>query len=150
MAKIAYKDWLGWVTYHWEKYYEDFLDQEKFVDNLADVLCLSTLVRNELKKNIKPNGNASQYDKDKLPLFDALLKSYVSNDENSYNIVSDLRKVLDDKQFNDLATKITLANKVIKSIDLKTKISVMELQDCRFELLDDNDSWDITLPPEIK
>lgn len=150
MAKIAYKDWFGWVTYHWEKYYEDFLDQDQFVDNLADVLCLSTLVRNELKKNIKPNGNASQYDKDKLPLFDALLKSYVSNDENSYNIVSDLRKVLDDKQFNDLATKITLANKVIKSIDLKTKISVMELQDCRFELLDDNDSWDITLPPEIK
>ena len=140
-----------------KKYYANFFD-DNFADNLADVLRLSDLVRNELRKNIKPNTGGSEFDKDKLPLFDALFKKYQVISDNRYNITMDLKRLLGDKQLNDLELGVNLVDlklnndkdikKYIDYIDIKTRVSVINIYDAKFKLV--HDQWNITFPADCE
>ena len=138
--------WLSRWSY--ETYTNEQLRSKTKDDLIATLFSFGPSVQRAIKNNISGSESDPNYLK-KIPPLDAILNGYRSIDELNYDINFDLQAITGNNSLGLLKTNLTINNGYLHKIKFNTNLSILNVFG-EFELVQDNNDWEIEYPSDFK
>ena len=142
--KFAYT-WIS--SWKYETYTSSDLEKKTKDDLIATLFSFGPSVQRAIKNNLDGSSSDPNYTK-KIPPLDAILDGYKSNSETNYDINFNLKAITSNNNLDILKTNLTINNGYLHKIKFDTTLSVLNVSG-EFELVQDNDSWEIEYPSDF-